>query len=51
MADEKNGEDMEPSAPDHSADAVRYAITAANQSVDIHAKPRMVNGRQLGLAV
>ena len=31
VADERNPEDMEKSAPDHSADAVRYAITAANQ--------------------
>jgi hypothetical protein len=31
VSDERNPEDMEKSAPDHSADAVRYAITAANQ--------------------
>ena len=31
VSDEKNPEDMEKTAPDHSADAVRYVLTAANQ--------------------
>ena len=31
VCDEKNPEDMEKAAPDHSADAVRYVLTAANQ--------------------
>ena len=31
IADDKNPEDMEKSASDHSADAVRYVLTAANQ--------------------
>ena len=31
IADDKNPEDMEKTAPDHSADAVRYVLTAANQ--------------------
>lgn len=31
IADERNPEDMEKTAPDHSADAVRYVLTAANQ--------------------
>ena len=31
ISDERNPEDMEKSAPDHSADAVRYVLTAANQ--------------------
>ena len=31
VSDPRNPEDMEKEAPDHSADAVRYAITAANQ--------------------
>ena len=31
VADERNPEDMEKNAPDHSADAIRYAITASNQ--------------------
>lgn len=29
--DRKGGEDMMPEAPDHSADAVRYVLTASNQ--------------------
>jgi len=31
VSDERNPEDMEKTAPDHSADAIRYVITAANQ--------------------
>ena len=31
ISDDKNPEDMEKAAPDHSADAVRYVLTAANQ--------------------
>ena len=31
VSDDRNPEDMEKSAPDHSADAVRYVLTAANQ--------------------
>jgi hypothetical protein len=31
VSDEKNPEDMEKTAPDHSADAVRYVLTAASQ--------------------
>ena len=31
ISDERNPEDMEKQAPDHSADAVRYVLTAANQ--------------------
>ena len=31
ISDDRNPEDMEKSAPDHSADAVRYVLTAANQ--------------------
>ena len=31
VSDERNPEDMEKTAPDHSADAVRYVLTAANQ--------------------
>ena len=31
ISDDKNPEDMEKTAPDHSADAVRYVLTAANQ--------------------
>jgi hypothetical protein len=31
VSDDKNPEDMEKTAPDHSADAVRYVLTAANQ--------------------
>ena len=31
IAENKNPEDMEKSAPDHSADAVLYVLTAANQ--------------------
>ena len=31
ISDDRNPEDMEKAAPDHSADAVRYVLTAANQ--------------------
>ena len=31
VADDKNPEDMQMGAPDHSADSVRYVLTAANQ--------------------
>ena len=31
ISDDKNPEDMTKDAPDHSADAVRYVLTAANQ--------------------
>ena len=31
MSDEGNPEDMEKTAPDHSADALRYVLAAANQ--------------------
>ena len=31
ISDERNPEDMEKAAPDHSADAVRYVLTAAQQ--------------------
>ena len=31
IADDRNPEDMTKDAPDHSADAVRYVLTAANQ--------------------
>jgi hypothetical protein len=31
VSDDRNPEDMEKSAPDHSADAVRYVLTAASQ--------------------
>ncbi|QNJ03724.1 hypothetical protein SynPROSU1_02128 [Synechococcus sp. PROS-U-1] len=31
ISDPKNPEDMEKDAPDHSADAVRYVLTASNQ--------------------
>ena len=50
VADERNPEDMEPQAPDHSADAVRYAITAANQRRH-NSTARVVSASQLGLAV
>ena len=31
ISDDRNPEDMTKDAPDHSADAVRYVLTAANQ--------------------
>jgi hypothetical protein len=39
VSDEKNPEDMEKSAPDHSADAVRYVLTAANQKQHAYKPP------------
>ena len=32
ISDDRNPEDMEKTAPDYSADAVRYVLTAANQA-------------------
>ena len=31
ISDDRNQEDMKKAAPDHTADAVRYVLTAANQ--------------------
>ena len=31
ISDDQNPEDIQKAAPDHSADAVRYVLTAANQ--------------------
>ena len=36
IADDRNPEDMTKDAPDHSADAVRYVLTAANQGQHNH---------------
>ncbi len=36
ISDDRNTEDMEKAAPDHSADAVRYVLTAANQGQHNH---------------
>ena len=41
VSDERNPEDMEKTAPDHSADACRYVLTAANQGRH-HYKPQNV---------
>ena len=36
IADDRNPEDMTKDAPDHSADGVRYVLTAANQGQHNH---------------
>ena len=42
IADDKNPEDMEKKAPDHSADAVRYLLTASNQGL-YRFRPKVMN--------
>jgi len=36
ISNDRKPEDMEKAAPDHSADAVRYVLTAANQEQHSH---------------
>ncbi len=40
ISDPKNPEDMEKGAPDHSADGVRYVLTAANQRQHGYRQPK-----------
>ena len=43
ICDDKNPEDMTKDAPDHSADAVRYEQTAANQWYHNY-RSKVING-------
>jgi len=47
VSDERNPEDMEKSAPDHSADGVRYVLTAANQRQHNYKQPSAATMRQV----
>ena len=44
ISDDKNPEDMRKVAPDHSADAVRYVLTAANQGQHNYRSKVMTGG-------
>jgi hypothetical protein len=44
ISDDRNPEDMTKDAPDHSADAVRYVLTAANQGQHNYRSKVMTGG-------